>query len=402
MDERKMQLRSCQECDFKATRIDQVKSHVLRIHRMQFDFKCSHCPKQYTTKSELKFHINSSHKKKTLKCPHCNKAYSVEKYLKFHLKQNHGPESAKKEHNARKNDCSHCDFKSVSPIILRNHIKFIYKDGFRDELICDECGHQEFNWEDFRKHLKTNHYEIYGQKVLIKTYKNETKCPLCDSTFGYKMDMKRHVKAVHEGIKYNCDQCEFHSGYTNLLRSHIKRVHELYRHKCNLCDELFTHSDHLRDHIRVIHEGLHYLCQICNRPHTRKKDLARHLVCDHTVSTLLNMDKIQEFNCDSCHFKTTSKRLMKTHLIKFHKELFYECGHKKVPGTGKEEEKLVCPDCSKMFAQQANVQSYGMVKHQDTFPCPFCDFETSQRTNLQTHISDHHVEKTDEKKMNLK
>ena len=387
MVERTKQLRSCQECDFKATRIENVKSHVLRIHRKQFDFKCTQCPKQYTTKSELNFHINSSHKIKTLKCPHCSNTYSVEKYLKFHFKQIHGPESAKKERNATKHDCGHCDFKSVSPMILRNHMKFIHKDRSRNELICDVCGHQEYNWEPFRKHLKTNHIEIYSQKVLIKQTKHEIKCPQCDSTFGYQMDMKRHVKAVHEGIKYTCEQCDFKSGYKNMLRLHIKKVHELYRHKCSLCDELFTYSDRLRDHIRVVHEGLHYNCQVCNRPHTLKKNLDRHLGIYHTVSSLVNMNEIQEHKCESCAFQTTNVRVMKTHLNKFHGELFYKCGHKKI--LMKEEKKYGCPQCNVFSPKQENEHN----NHKETFPCPFCDFETFQGADLQKHIFEHHLVK---------
>ena len=208
--------------------------------------------------------------------------------------------------------------------------------------------------------------------------------------------MRQHEKAAHEGIKYDCDQCDYQSGYKNLLRAHIKRVHELHRHKCSLCDELFTYSDHLRDHIRVVHEGLHYICQICNRPHTRKKDFARHLVSDHTVSTLVDMNKIKEYKCESCPFQTTNRILLKTHSIKFHKDSLYKCGHRKVPETVNQREKLVCPVCTKMFPKEASGHSHS----QDTFPCPFCDFETSQGINLQSHISAHHVVKKEEK-MNI-
>ena len=243
----------------------------------------------------------------------------------------------------------------------------------KTELICDECGHQEYEWRAFRKHLEENH-DNRLTKVYGKTKFKFKKCSLCDKKV-HENHMRVHVKAVHQGIKYDCDQCDFQSGYKNFLRIHIKKVHELYRHKCNLCDELFTNSVNLRNHIRFVHEGLHYICQICNRPHTHKRGLDRHLVNHHTVSSLVDMNEIQEYNCGSCLFQTTNRILIRTHVTKFHKELFYECGHKKVPWTiGKEEEKLVCPMCT-------------------TFPCPFCGFETSQGVNLQKHISEYHAVK---------
>lgn len=241
----------------------------------------------------------------------------------------------------------------------------------------------------------------YHDKIVRKealgyaNFKSERKCSICE-IFNCPVDMRLHIKAAHEGIKYDCDHCDYQSGYKNLLRAHIKRVHELYRHKCSFCDELFSYSDHLRDHIRVVHEGVHFVCQICNRPHTRKKDFARHLVSDHTVSSLVDMNKIQ-YKCESCPFQTTNKRLMKTHLSKFHKDSFYKCGHKKVPETVNQREKLVCPVCTKMFAKDASGQSH----NQQTFPCPFCDFETSQGINLQSHISSHHVVKKKEEKINI-
>ena len=78
----KQELQQCQECDYRATRKENIKAHVLRIHRKEFNFKCSQCPKQYVINSELRFHIQSFHQEKNIKCPHCEATFSVKKYLK--------------------------------------------------------------------------------------------------------------------------------------------------------------------------------------------------------------------------------------------------------------------------------------------------------------------------------
>ena len=388
--DKEIQLQQCKECDYRATRKENINAHVLKIHRKEFNFKCSQCPKQYVINSELNFHIKSVHQEKNLKCPHCKATFSVKKYLKAHLKLMHSPESNKKV--SRVVTCTYCNFRSSYPLNLKNHLKIIHKDGSRPELICDKCGHRGLtdNWKDFNRHLKVNHEIVYKER-----FERDVNCPQCNKKFSYDADMRRHIIAKHEGVKYSCDQCDFQSGYKNLLRNHIKRVHELYRHKCRLCNELFEYSGHLRDHIKVNHEGLPYVCQICCRPHILKKDLARHLVIHHTVSSLVDMNAIKVYKCESCQFQTTFGVLMKTHASKFHRELFYKCGHKKLYVKGRKEEVPVCPLCNIMpkIAQNTVIQRHSKKKKQEAFPCPFCDFEMSQATDLPKHILSDHVSK---------
>ena len=38
--------------------------------------------------------------------------------------------------------------------------------------------------------------------------------------------LRRHAKAKHEGVKYDCNQCDFQSGYRADLTIHIKSKHE--------------------------------------------------------------------------------------------------------------------------------------------------------------------------------
>ena len=197
MEEEKQQLyaknEKCSECDFQATRKESVKRHVLQIHKQEFKFRCSECPKKYAVRGELNFHIQSFHEEKNLKCPDCDKTYSVKKYLAKHMKlihKNNG-ESVKKyqcvkcefktsssqllrDHKAVKHEgvepkCSFCDFHSRNALIVRSHISSVHKAGSQAALICDECGQKENRWSDFKEHLKKNHREKYLVTVLRKT-----------------------------------------------------------------------------------------------------------------------------------------------------------------------------------------------------------------------------------------
>ena len=129
MNEKTKILQQCPECDFKATRKENIKLHILRIHRKEFRFKCSQCPKQYAINSELSFHIQSCHKDKSLQCPHCDATYSVKKYLNTHIKLNHNPDSVKKkkEKNRTQYYCPLCDKQFSFQMDMKKHVKAVHE-----------------------------------------------------------------------------------------------------------------------------------------------------------------------------------------------------------------------------------------------------------------------------------
>ena len=367
-----LKIHQCPECDFKVTRKENVKLHILRVHKREFNFQCSQCPKQYPIKSELNSHIQSKHNERTLECPHCDKKFSVHKNLKYHIERYHNENAVPKEklqcvkcdykttvkrtlqdhidvkHDGVKPNCTFCAFQSTSPQLLRHHIKLVHRNGSLTDLICEKCGFKGLHWNDFKTHLKTTHFDFYKhvtnnsssyEEIYNNPVKRNVKCTHCDKTFSFLSDMKIHVKAVHEGVKYSCDQCEFQCGYKSFLRKHIKRVHELYRDKCSQCDEAFDDSSALKDHIQVIHDGLLFNCDICDHQFKRKKERNRH-------------KKIQHENVE-------------------------------------EENRAVCSTCNIFFASQVSLKRH-MKKHTNSFPCPFCEFETSQEAVLRNHITDNH------------
>ena len=52
------------------------------------------------------------------------------------------------------------------------------------------------------------------------------KCKQCEKTFTDSGNLKRHVKAVHEGTKdYKCDYCGKSFSEPGKLKRHVKAVH---------------------------------------------------------------------------------------------------------------------------------------------------------------------------------
>ena len=72
------------------------------------------------------------------------------------------------------------------------------------------------NFENFES-IQSNNYGSYKKEHIeenaesnIGTHRNEIGqylCNICKKHFGNTQNLKRHIKSVHEGIKYPCDLC---------------------------------------------------------------------------------------------------------------------------------------------------------------------------------------------------
>ena len=74
---------------------------------------------------------------------------------------------------------------------------------------------------------------IFNDVVLSSTFTltggEEVKkysCKQCEYNTSRKYRFKRHVDALHNGVKYPCDQCEFKASIKSYLRIHKLSVHD--------------------------------------------------------------------------------------------------------------------------------------------------------------------------------
>ncbi|GBG29115.1 Zinc finger protein 1 [Hondaea fermentalgiana] len=147
-------------------------------------------------------------------------------------------------------------------------------------------------------------------------------CHLCNKSFRFPNELKRHIEGVHEGIKFPCELCEkafstkcnlhkhinaAHNGRTYMcpvckksftdpsnLRKHIKSIHERQRYACDICGKQFTQNSHLRTHVKSFHERRRYPCTVCAKDFSRKDHLQAHMRTVHTAlpmaTAAMNMD----------------------------------------------------------------------------------------------------------------
>jgi hypothetical protein len=126
--------------------------------------------------------------------------------------------------------------------------------------------------------------------------------------------LKRHIKSLHDGVRYNCDKCSFSAKFSGELRDHKKVKHEGLKFICNLCEfqttsktflynlnltihkgikcgKEFNASAHFRKHVKVYHKGYRHECNLfsykARNKHTVKKHKENFMSCLNIISLLV-------------------------------------------------------------------------------------------------------------------
>ena len=195
-------------------------------------------------------------------------------------------------------------------------------------------------------------------------------CDFCDKTFAFKQSLQRHVKLVHEGIRYKCNYCE-NKVYSNerLLKNHIKIIHEI--HACDECGKTFTAVESLRNHKIMMHidEKLGQ-CDMCDKSFNDAYRLKYHKLQIHDGRT---------FDCTLCENSFRHKYLLQEHIKAIHEGI-----------------KFKCLTCSKEFNRKQTLQSHVRYVHtmQRNFSCENCPYQAAQSTDLKKHVERIHKNNT--------
>ena len=91
--------------------------------------------------------------------------------------------------------------------------KYDYVQNEEGQFSCEHCNFdtelQETMNQHLSKHLSAKH-----------------NCYQCDKVFSQPHTLKRHVKTIHEGLRFPCDQCNHQATQANDLRTHKRKVHK--------------------------------------------------------------------------------------------------------------------------------------------------------------------------------
>lgn len=171
-------------------------------------------------------------------------------------------------------------FLAEHPVIKQDEIdinvKSETKTTFEFEYACESS-------------LKTHHEEVplesnetkFITRLGVHRAQQSFHCNVCDSKFGRKSSLTRHM-LIHTGEKpFECNICNYKCTVKGYLQTHM-RVHSSEKpFECNLCSYKSAVRGNLRTHM-LVHSGEKpFVCNICDYKCKAKVSLQRHTMRVH-------------------------------------------------------------------------------------------------------------------------
>ncbi len=236
--------------------------------------------------------------------------------------------------------CCECDYETAEHVELANHSAEIHGLLFQSPYSLPLKTDDDVETKNDPEIVTVNDDDdTAGLKV-----KKPLECSSCPYSTTRRVDLRRHVRAVHLKIKnQRCSQCDYATSHAANLRGHMKKWHKKQE---PLDVNSPTDGGNLKTHLST--------------EHVERKQQT-------TVPQVANIFKeVLPFMCGLCGYRTSSNGVLNDHVIDTH-GLMQDCGSD-AGSTG----------------INALTSSLNLV-------CSLCGFETRSRDNLRNHISRHHV-----------
>ena len=211
------------------------------------------------------------------------------------------------------------------------------KENITEQLYACKMCNKSF---DFHSNLKRHTESVHEGK-------KRHKCTHCDKAFAGKSDLQRHISGVHDKIKpFQCSICGASFTEKGKLKTHIACVHEGKKaFKCSICNKDFKQNGHLKSHIEEVHDGKKpFQCSICPSTFSRNTQLKRHISAVH--------DKVKPFQCSECGATFAENGKLKSHISKNHEGKLKQ----HVEAVHEEKKRHKCIHCDKDFESKKDLQ----------------------------------------------
>ena len=246
--------RTCPNCGKVFKYATLCKVHVKRTCKNKT--KCDRCDISFQNKSELKYHIRSSHDQDNLKCNFCDFVASSIKFRKTHEKGVHlnlkCKVSKKLFHSHLEREqhacaepgpfqCDECEKNYTTKSALQHHIQSLHR-GLR--FPCSVCTDVLSTKYALERHV----HNMHGSDRKFK-------CDMCGCAFEDEEYLIRHEKLHTEQEKTApCAQCGIVLANPRALQIHVKRVHErTIKHTGEDCGETFPYLNALQIQAEMAH-----------------------------------------------------------------------------------------------------------------------------------------------------
>ena len=134
-------------------------------------------------------------------CELCDKEYTSKGNLKTHVQN---------KHKGDKSQCQQCEFQGTYSS-LRYHIQILHR-GIK--FSCEMCDYQATLAGNLKTHIQSMHE---GKKFP---------CQQCDYQAAQAGALHNHIQSKHEGIKFPCHLCAYQATQAGNLKAHVQRKHE--------------------------------------------------------------------------------------------------------------------------------------------------------------------------------
>jgi len=183
------------------------------------------------------------------------------------------------------------------------------------------------------------------EQIVAKTLqkeavcKNRFACQLCDRSYSYKENLKRHENTKHfRNETFKCNQCEKKFTYISTLRRHQQTHNYKEKFSCAICDQKFQTPFTLSHH-QKIHAGFKaHHCLLCGKRFRTRYELTRHEIAH---------SKERPYKCDLCDYAAKTMEGLKNHNV-----------------THSNEKQFACTFCEKTFKHMGSLTRHQQQSHQ--------------------------------------
>ena len=135
----------CDLCEATFSQNGGLLKHRKSVHKEFRNYSCKQCDQSYYRKTELKRHVEVTHRGERYSCKICDRSYTRDKHLQKHVKATH---------QGIRYNCKECDRSYTDKTELKYHCDKIHL-GIRYN--CKTCEKSFADKREFNRHIRKTH-----------------------------------------------------------------------------------------------------------------------------------------------------------------------------------------------------------------------------------------------------